>query len=124
MSKFTFRPGEPMKKQVADDLRRRIAEGEFGVGDSMGDIYLMAEHYGSSVGVVRAAQVVLGVEGVLSEIRWGKPTRVIALPQEDSSDVTALIDRLRILNRDMKRECDARTAQMDMIIARFERGAS
>lgn len=98
-SKFEFQPGEPKKQQVAEDLRRRIGTGDLRVGDSLGDIFRMAEHYGCSWGTVRAAQRLLVTEGLLSEIRSGLPTRVIAVPSSPGRD--PVLDSLHKLRRDL-----------------------
>src|SRR5215216_3688472 len=96
---FRFEPGTPKYRQVAEDLRRRIRIGDLAVGDSLGDIFDMAKHYGCSWGTVRMGQRLLVDEGLLSEIRPGLPTRVIAMPSVPQPDV-ALV-RLRKLRRDL-----------------------
>jgi DNA-binding transcriptional regulator YhcF (GntR family) len=98
-TKFAFEAGRPKYQQVADDLRRRIREGELPIGVSLGDIFLMGEHYGCSWGTVREAQRRLVAEGLLSEIRPGLPTRVIAVPSEPVPD--PLLTRLYKLRLDL-----------------------
>jgi DNA-binding FadR family transcriptional regulator len=97
--RFSFEAGRPKYQQVADDLRRRIRTGELTVGSSLGDIMMMAEYYGCSWGTVREAQRRLVAEGLLSEIRPGLPTRVIAVPEDPEPDRN--LARLRKLRRDL-----------------------
>jgi len=94
---FEFAPGRSKKQQVADDLRRRIRASELQIGDSLGDIFRMAEHYSCSFCTVRAAQQILVDEGLLSEIRPGVPTRVIAVPaaQNEGSQILLKLVKLR-----------------------------
>jgi DNA-binding FadR family transcriptional regulator len=108
---FQFRPGKAKYQQVADDLRRRIRVGDLREGDSLGDIFKMAAYYGCSWGTVRQAQRLLVAEGLLSEIRAGVPTRVIALPADPEPDPVLI--QLRKLRR-----------ELDEIIARLEGDAA
>lgn len=101
---FAFTPGETKKKQVAGDLRRRIADGEFKVGDSLGDVFKLAAYYGCAFGTVSEAEHLLVAEGLLSPIRPGVPTRVIAVPEPSSAAPVGrleLLARLRKLQRDV-----------------------
>jgi DNA-binding FadR family transcriptional regulator len=92
---FRFEPGRPKYQQVADDLRQRIRTGDLPVGSSLGDIFKAGEYYGCSWGTVREAQRQLVAEGLLSEIRPGVPTRVIALPAAAPDDVLVKLRKLR-----------------------------
>jgi GntR family transcriptional regulator len=94
-----FVPGKPKYVQVADEMRREIREGELKVGDSVGDLFKLQDKYGCSWGTVRAAEQLLVTEGILSEIRTGMPTAVIAIPGELPFD--RLIKRLRDNHQDL-----------------------
>ena len=96
--------------QVAADMRRRIARGDLPLGESVRDLYVLAEYYGCSWGTVRAAEGVLVDEGLLSEIRPGMPTRVIGKPAETEPDPTLV--KLRKFRR-----------ELDELIAELEGGA-
>jgi DNA-binding GntR family transcriptional regulator len=61
-------------------MRRRIASGELAIGQSVGDLFRLEKEYDASFGTIRAAEEILVKEGLLSEIRQGIPTRVIAKP--------------------------------------------
>lgn len=75
-------------EQVANALRRRIANGHWRIGQSVGDLGKLEaaseELFGvkASFGTIRAAEQVLVDEGILSAIKPGIPTRVIAVPVE------------------------------------------
>ncbi|WP_300641684.1 GntR family transcriptional regulator [Nocardioides sp.] len=44
-------------REIADDLRRRITEGEFAVGDQLPSIAALQEHYDvPGLGTIRQAQ--------------------------------------------------------------------
>ena len=96
---FRFEPGKAKYAQVADDLRRRIRSGDLPTGCSLGDIFKMAESYGCSMGTVRHAQSILVAEGLLSEIRHGVATRVLATPS--APQVEPLLERLRRMRKDI-----------------------
>jgi GntR family transcriptional regulator len=105
-----FEPGRPKYIQVADEMRREIRDGELKVGDSVGDLFKLQDKYGCSWGTVRAAEQVLVNEGILSEIRAGMPTVVIAIPgklplgrlikrlRENQQDLSEIIAGLESLN--------------------------
>jgi GntR family transcriptional regulator len=88
-----FVAGKPKYVQVADEMRREIREGELKVGDSVGDLFKLQDKYQCSWGTVRAAEQILVTEGILSEIRMGMPTVVIATPGK--LPLGRLIKRLR-----------------------------
>jgi DNA-binding GntR family transcriptional regulator len=101
---FKFKAGKSKKAQVADDMRDRIG-ADWAVGASVGDVMKLADYYGCSFGTVREAEQLLVEEGLLSEIKPGHPTRVIALPDKTPSPLA----RLRQLRRDL----DAVIAEME-----------
>lgn len=89
-------------QQVANAMRRRIAEGHWKLGESVGDLAKLEassdELFGvkASFGTIRAAEQILVEEGVLSVIKAGMPTRVVAIP--DQSEENPNIHQLRIVH--------------------------
>jgi DNA-binding GntR family transcriptional regulator len=73
-------------RDVAGDLRRRIADGEFPVGSQIPGITALQEHYDASLGTVRAAQEILRNEGLLRTAQ-GEGSFVLALPEAAPVDV-------------------------------------
>ncbi len=57
--------GRPAYQQVADDLRRRIAEAELPVGSAIPSTTKLAKAYGVSITVVRAAVAQLRADGLV-----------------------------------------------------------
>ncbi|MFF3991491.1 GntR family transcriptional regulator [Streptomyces sp. NPDC001797] len=70
----------PPHQMIADDLRRRIAEGEWEAGEKLPSRAQMAQHYGVGSNVMQKAQERLIAEGVL-EGRAGSGT-FVAAPRE------------------------------------------
>ena len=95
-------PGRTKKDQVADEMRRRIASGFWAIGQSVGDLFQLEKDFGVSWGTVRAAEEILVKEGLLSEIRAGVPTRVIAKPAASAAH-DDLLTKLRAVHRDLGR---------------------
>jgi DNA-binding GntR family transcriptional regulator len=60
MIKNTGRPGY---LQIADDLRRKIDDGELAPGDALPSISQLCEQYEATLGVVKSAISVLRTEG-------------------------------------------------------------
>jgi DNA-binding GntR family transcriptional regulator len=94
-----FTSGRTKRDQVADEMRRRIGDGSWPVGQSVGDLFKLEKEFGVSWGTVRAAEEILVSEGLLSEVRAGVPTRVIAQPARTCVDEELL--RLRAVHRDL-----------------------
>jgi DNA-binding GntR family transcriptional regulator len=72
----------PRYRQIADDLRRRLAGGEFGpVGSRIPPIIELQKEYDceNNLNMIRHAQSVLIDEGLI-EPRQGQGTFIIALP--------------------------------------------
>ncbi|MFE3326861.1 GntR family transcriptional regulator [Streptomyces sp. NPDC059176] len=70
------KPGEPLKyMEVADDLRRRIDEGEFPPGSKLPPERKLVEQYDRSPGTIRQALAVLREEGI-TESRVGSGVTV------------------------------------------------
>lgn len=81
----------PRYRDIYDDLRRRIAAGEWEVGDRLPDLGQFMEHYAASLNTVRRATTDLRDEGVL-QISQGEGTFLAAMPQSTNA---ALLERLR-----------------------------
>ena len=76
----------PRYQEIADALRRRLADGEWPVGSPLPGISaLQAEYDVAGLNVIRHAQGILQNEGLL-EPRQGSGTFVVALPDRDSAD--------------------------------------
>jgi DNA-binding GntR family transcriptional regulator len=70
----------PLYQEIADDLRRRLAAGEWPVGGPMTGITALQAEYGNvALNTIRRAQDVLQQDGLL-EPRQGSGTFVLALP--------------------------------------------
>ncbi|RAG85033.1 GntR family transcriptional regulator [Streptacidiphilus pinicola] len=78
-------------RDIYTDLRRRIAAGEWAVGEQLPDLGALRECYGASLNTVRRATNDLRDEGVL-RISQGEGTFVAALPQPTGEE---LLERLR-----------------------------
>jgi GntR family transcriptional regulator len=66
------RPRLPPSRRIADDLRRRLAEGEWPPGSQLPSNAELAEHYGSTRRTISRAMAVLAAEGLVEiEPRWG-----------------------------------------------------
>jgi DNA-binding GntR family transcriptional regulator len=57
--------GQPAYQQIADDLRRKIADGTYPVGEPIPSTTALMSMYSGSITVVRAAIKDLQVEGLL-----------------------------------------------------------
>jgi len=88
-------------REVAEDLRRRIGGGEFGIGDQLPTIGQLQEHYRvPSLNTIRQAQQLLTDEGML-EPRRGVGVFVIATSAQPApqtllaqlKDTRAALDR-------------------------------
>jgi DNA-binding GntR family transcriptional regulator len=84
---------KPRYRQIADDLRRRLAEGEFPVATKLPPISRLQDEYDcpNNLNMIRHAQSVLIDEGLI-EPRQGQGTFVIAPPprQAGRDDQAAL----------------------------------
>lgn len=78
-------------RDIAENLRTRIADGEFPVGSRLPGLPDLVTHYGVAVNTVRAAQEILREEGLL-RISQGDPTTVIKTPNVNRA---TLLDRMR-----------------------------
>jgi DNA-binding GntR family transcriptional regulator len=68
--------------EVREDLRRRIAAGEFDRG-TLPELSYLKHEYGVALNTVRRAEHDLADEGIL-EIAHGRPTRILQRPQADA----------------------------------------
>lgn len=94
-----FEPGKTKMAQVADHMRRRIASGEWEVGQSIPGLTDLEHQYDVSFGTVRAAQQLLVQEGLLSAPEQGVSTRVIARPV--APDALDTIAKVRLAHRSL-----------------------
>lgn len=89
---------QPRYRQIADDLRRRLVNGEFPVGAKLRPIIELQEEYGcqNNLNMIRHAQSVLIEEGLI-EPRQGQGTFVIALPpqQHDEAALAEAAEELK-----------------------------
>lgn len=78
----------PRYRQIADDLRQRLASGEFPIGTKLPPISDLQEEYAcqNNHNMIRHAQSVLIDEGLI-EPRQGQGTFVIALPTPQDEQV-------------------------------------
>ncbi|MFI6514043.1 winged helix-turn-helix domain-containing protein [Spirillospora sp. NPDC050679] len=83
MVKKTGRPGY---LQIADDLRKQIADGRLAPGDSLPSIAQLSRDYDASTGVVKSAISVLRTEGAVIG-QQGKG--VFVRDQADADETTA-----------------------------------
>lgn len=76
-------------QDIAEDLRRRIAAGEWEIGDRLPGISDLQEHYNArSLGTIRSAQALLVTDGML-RTEQGVGVFVTALRPARSIDVAA-----------------------------------
>jgi DNA-binding GntR family transcriptional regulator len=79
----------PRYQEIADDLRKRLANGEFPVGSALPGISaLQAEYDVRGLNTVRQAESILQDEGLIAPAQ-GRGTFVVALPQPQG-DLEAL----------------------------------
>ena len=87
----------PRYQEVADDLRRRLAGGEWPVGASLPGISELQEEYGvAGLNTIRQAQRLLADEGLLNPVQ-GRGTFVTGLPAApgDTAALKQALDELR-----------------------------
>lgn len=97
-------PGRTKTAQVADHMRRRIASGEWEVGQAIPGLTDLELEYGVSFGTVRSAQQVLVAEGLLSRPGQGVSTHVTARPV--GPDAREVITRARAAYRTLGEELE------------------
>ena len=106
-------PGKTKTAQVADHMRRRIASGEWEVGQPIPGLIGLEKEYGVSFGTVRAAQQDLVREGLLSQPEQGISTHVTARPA--APDARDIVTRARFAHRTLGEELErlAATVQQE-----------
>jgi len=90
-------------RDIADDLRRRIAAGEYPVGSRLPGIPALQEQYDAALGTVRAAEDILRDEGLLRTAQ-GEGSFVLALPEPAPADV---LGKLRVAQSAISAAIDA-----------------
>ena len=90
-------------RDIADDLRRRIAAGEYPLGSRLPGVVALQQRYDAALGTVRAAQDILRDEGVLRTAQ-GEGSFVVALPEPEPADV---LGRLRVAQSAISAAIDA-----------------
>jgi DNA-binding GntR family transcriptional regulator len=110
----------PRYQQIADDLRRRLAKGEFPVGTKLPPIAELQKRYDceNNLNMIRHAQSVLIDEGLIDP-RQGQGTFVIALPP-DPADQAALADAAE----ELKTALDTAQAALTKFLARLTRSGA
>lgn len=87
--------GQPVYQQIADDLRTKIADGVYAVGEALPSTAKLMEEYRGSITVVRAAIRALQTEGVVIG-QPGKGVYVQRRPEPGTAapDVSERLDQL------------------------------
>jgi DNA-binding GntR family transcriptional regulator len=71
----------PRYQEIANDLRKRLASGEFPIGSALPGISALMDEYNVlGLNTVRQAEAILQEEGLI-EPAQGRGTFVVALPQ-------------------------------------------
>jgi GntR family transcriptional regulator len=100
---LTATTGRPLYEQVADDLRQKIRNAQYVVGDPLPSTAKLMEDYGVSITVARAAVRALQNEG-LAIGQPGKGVFVRNVPDDRDSrgvDVHDRLDELAATVRDL-----------------------
>lgn len=85
----------PRYREIADDLRRRLAGGEWPIGSNLPGISKLQEEYGvPALNTIRQAQAVLQEEGLLTPVQ-GRGTFVAALPTAEAATLDQALRELR-----------------------------
>ncbi len=74
--------GVPKHAWIAADLRRRIRDEEFRIGDLLPGISDLERHYQAALNTIRRAEAILREEGLI-RITQGIGAEVIAVPRHD-----------------------------------------
>jgi DNA-binding GntR family transcriptional regulator len=107
----------PKYQQVADDLRGKIANGTYPVGDALPSTSALMSSYGVSVTVARAAIKQLQTEG-LAEGQPGKAVYVAGepAPVEPSAEFTEISRQIG----ELREALDSAMSRLDARIAALE----
>jgi GntR family transcriptional regulator len=104
----------PKYQQVTEDLRSKIADGTYSVGDPLPSTSALMTTYGVSVTVVRAAIKQLQSEG-LAEGQPGKAVYVAGEPGPsiELDEISRRIDELRTALDSAVSQLDARMSRLE-----------
>ena len=78
-------------RQIAQDVRQRIVDGDLSPGEMLPSEHQLVELYGASRGTVRAALALLSEEGVIESVR-GRGRRVVS--NEKTINLGAAYERI------------------------------
>jgi GntR family transcriptional regulator len=109
--------GRPAYQQVADELRRRIAAGEFPVGTAIPSTAKLTQEYGVSVTVVRAAVAELRTGGVLAG-HAGKGVFVRATPEAAAAQAVSVAE-LAVEVGDLRQTIEVLSARLADLYAQL-----
>jgi GntR family transcriptional regulator len=111
--------GQPAYRQVADDLRRQIADGMLEVGARLPTITQLMARYDVSSTVVKAAINQLKIEGLVVG-QQGKGVfvrrRARMEPRSDSPEFAELMKQLQAIRTDLE-ELNERLARVEEVVA-------
>jgi DNA-binding GntR family transcriptional regulator len=113
--------GRPRYLEIADDLRMKIANGTYPVGEPLPSTSRLMSHYDVSVTVVRAAVKELGNE----QLVVGQPGKAVYVQREPvaaepSPELAAISRQIEGLRETM----DKAVASLDARLSELERSAS
>jgi len=111
--------GQPAYRQVADDLRRQIADGMLEVGARLPTVTQLMAKYDVSSTVVKAAINQLKIEGLVIG-QQGKGVfvrrRARIEPGSDSPEFTEVMRQLQAIRADLE-ELNERLARVEEVVA-------
>ncbi|OJG06127.1 Mannosyl-D-glycerate transport/metabolism system repressor MngR [Pseudonocardia autotrophica] len=112
----------PKYQQVADDLRAKIANGTYPIGEPLPSTSALMSGYDVSITVARAAIKQLQAEG-LAEGQPGKAVYVVgepgpSQPSAEFSEITRRIEDLREALDSAMTQLDARVSELEKKIRR------
>ncbi|GAA1858209.1 hypothetical protein GCM10009836_43000 [Pseudonocardia ailaonensis] len=112
----------PKYQQVADDLRRKIRDGTYAVGDLLPSTSALMSTYDVSVTVARAAIKQLQNDGI-AEGQPGKGVYVsreprAAEPSAEFLEISRRVDDLRAALASAMQALDARVAELEKSVRR------
>jgi GntR family transcriptional regulator len=110
--------GQPAYRQVADDLRRQIADGSLAVGSRLPTITQLMARYDVSSTVVKAAINQLKIEGLVIG-QQGKGVfvrrRARIEPGSDSPEFAEVMKQLQTIRADLE-ELNERLARVEEVV--------
>jgi len=109
----------PRYREIADDLRRRLAAGEFPIGSALPGISALQEEYKvDGLNTIRQAQGILRDEGLIAP-EQGRGTYVLALPSSEDGDLA-----LRQAVDDLKDALDSAQTALARVMRHLGPGAA